>query len=232
MPPITPNLRCNEQIRITPIRLIGENNEQIGVIETYEAMRRARETGLDLVEVAPNERPPVCRIMDYGKWKYAQKKNVRKHHEQQLKEVRMRPKTDLHDRQIKVKHAIEFLCDGDKVQFKMVFRGRERAHREIGFETFNSIITELADLVKVERPPVMDGRDMIMILAPNKAALDKAFPPKAVPPAKPRVDKPADAPPDNRRGGLEPGPQPAALPAATAAGASTPGEGGPGGESD
>ena len=161
-------------------------------------MRRARETGLDLVEVAPNERPPVCRIMDYGKWKYAQKKNVKRHHEQQLKEVRMRPKTDLHDRQIKVKHAIEFLREGDKVQFKMVFRGRERAHREIGFETFNSIITELGEFVKVERPPAMDGRDMIMILSPNKAALDKAYPPKVEP-------KPKEKSGDGKRGGLEPG---------------------------
>lgn len=214
---ITPNLRCNEQIRISPVRLIGENNEQIGVVETYEAMRRARETGLDLVEVAPNERPPVCRIMDYGKWKYAQKKNVRKHHEQQLKEVRMRPKTDLHDRQIKVKHALDFLRDGDKVQFKMVFRGRERAHREIGFETFNAIISELQEFVKVERPPIMDGRDMIMVLAPNKAALDKAFPPahanKNTARAEAPEGEPATAGPQ-RKGGLDVDNPPAAQTAA------------------
>ncbi len=214
---ITPNLRCNEQIRISPVRLIGENNEQIGVVETYEAMRRARETGLDLVEVAPNERPPVCRIMDYGKWKYAQKKNVRKHHEQQLKEVRMRPKTDSHDRQIKVKHALDFLRDGDKVQFKMVFRGRERAHREIGFETFNGIITELLEFVKVERPPIMDGRDMIMVLAPNKAALDKAFPPAPANKREERDGAPEGEPASAgapRKGGLDADNPPAAQAAA------------------
>jgi translation initiation factor IF-3 len=111
--------------------------------------------------------------MDYGKFKYKQKKNVRKHHEQQLKEVRIRPKTDDHDRGIKINNAIKFLSKGDKVQFTMVFRGRERAHREIGFAIFNGIVTELGDLVKVERPPIMDGKNMVLIVSPNKAALDK-----------------------------------------------------------
>lgn len=167
------NLRANEQIRITPVRVINEANEQLGIMENYEALRMARELGLDLVEVQPNDRPPVCRIMDYGKFKYKQKKNVRKHHEQQLKEVRIRPKTDDHDRGIKINNAIKFLSKGDKVQFTMVFRGRERAHREIGFAIFNGIVSELGDLVKVERPPMMDGRNMIVIVSPNKSALDK-----------------------------------------------------------
>ena len=104
-------MRCNEQIRLSPIRLIDENNGQVGVISTDEALRRAREAGLDLVEVAPTERPPVCRIMDYGKWKYQQKKKHKTHHrEQQLKEVRLSPKTDDHDKQIKVNRAREFLA--------------------------------------------------------------------------------------------------------------------------
>lgn len=173
---ITTNLRCNEQIRLSPIRVIGAENEQLGVISTDEAMRMAREAGMDLVEVAPNERPPVCRIMDYGKFKYHQKKHQKKHHEQQLKEVRIRPKTDDHDREIKINHALKFMWQGDKVQFTMQFRGRERAHRDMATEAFREVIAELGDLVKVERHPSMDGKFMIMILAPNKAAFDKISP--------------------------------------------------------
>lgn len=169
------NFRCNEQIRLSPVRVIDAAGNQIGVIDTRDALHMAREQGLDLVEVAPNERPPVCRIMDYGKFKYQQKKNLKKHHEQQLKEVRLRPKTDEHDRQIKINQALRFLAKGDKVQFSMIFRGRERAHREIGFEFFNKLIEQLGDLVKVERPPTMDGRQMAMVVTPVKAAIDKAI---------------------------------------------------------
>ncbi len=177
MSKITPsaNFRCNEQIRINPIRLIDGAGNQIGVIDTREALHMARDQGLDLVEVAPNERPPVCRIMDYGKFKYQQKKNVKKHHEQQLKEVRLRPKTDSHDREIKVQRALKFLAKGDKVQFTMLFRGRERAHREIGFEFFRNVTTLLGELIKVERPPLVDGRQMIMVVSPVKAAIDRAI---------------------------------------------------------
>jgi len=209
------HLRCNDQIRLSPIRLIGASNEQIGIIETDEARRMAREAQLDLVEVAPKERPPVCRIMDYGKYKYSQKKHQKKPHEQQLKEVRMRPKTDSHDRTIKMNRALRFLKKGDKVQFTMMFRGRERAHREVGIRIFRTVIEELGERVKVERPPGMDGRHMIMIVSPNKAVLladekekleAKSKPPvekdaaKSPPPAgeqpvqePPTVDAPADA---------------------------------------
>lgn len=154
------------------MRVIDDAGNQLGVMPNFEALRMARERGLDLVEVSPHDRPPVCRVMDYGKFKYSQKKKVKKHHEQQLKEVRLRPKTDTHDRSIKVKHAIDFLSDGDKVQFTMKFRGRERSHREIGIEAFESIIRELGPLIKVERAPSMEGRDMIMILIPTKVATD------------------------------------------------------------
>jgi translation initiation factor IF-3 len=170
--PINQNLRCNEQIRISPVRVIGENNEQIGVLTSYEALKMAREAGLDLVEVAPNVRPPVCRLMNYGRWKYTQKKNVKKHHEQLLKEVRLRPKTDTNDRKIKMNHAIRFLKQGHKVQFTMVFRGREQSHREIGFATFRAILEEFAQRVKVERPPSMEGRNMVMILSAQKGVFD------------------------------------------------------------
>jgi len=169
---INQNLRSNEQIRVSPVRLIGEDNEQLGIFNNHEALRMAREAGLDLVEVAPNVRPPVCRLMNYGKWKYTQKKNVKKHHDQQTKEVRLRPKTDTHDREIKIKRAIRFFKKGDKVQFTMVFRGRERYRREIAFPIFKSIIEEFGTRVKVERPPSMDGRHMIMILSAQKDAFD------------------------------------------------------------
>ena len=156
------------------MRLIDQDNNQIGIVDTDEAMRRAREAQLDLVEVAPKERPAVCRIMDYGRWKYSQKKRHKKHHhEQQLKEVRIRPKTDDNDRKIKVNRAIRFLKKGDKVQFTMVFRGRERAHREIGVEILMEIAKGMGDMIKLERPPSMDGRHMVMIVAPNKHVFDK-----------------------------------------------------------
>jgi len=159
----------NEQIRLSPVRLIDENNEQVGIVPTEEALRRAREVGLDLVEVAPMERPPVCRIMDYGKWKYQQSKKQKKHHpEQQLKTVRLTPKTDQRDKEIKLKKAREFLSRGNKVQFLMRFRGREYVHRDLGMETLQAIAAELAEGAKVERPPKMEGRRMTMVLTPAR----------------------------------------------------------------
>ena len=164
----------NEQIRISPIRVIDENGEQLGVIPTADALGRAREAGLDLVEVAPNERPPVCKIMDFGKFKYNQKKKQRaqhKHsHEIQIKEIRLRPKTDEHDRGIKLNKAKDFLEKGDKVQFTMIFRGRENAHREIGLEIFQGICSDFEELAKVETPPRVMGRRMTMTLVPLKQA--------------------------------------------------------------
>src|SRR6476620_9783611 len=152
------NLRCNEQIRLSPIRLIGAANEQIGVIETFAALTMAREQGLDLVEVAPNERPPVCRIMDYGKFKYEQKRkaaNSAKQHQVQLKEIRLRPKTGEHDIDFKVKQAREFLTHKDKVKFNVQFKGRENAHHDRGREMLASIIEQLQDVSKVEKNPPM-----------------------------------------------------------------------------
>lgn len=170
--PINQNLRMNDQIRISPVRVIGPDNEQIGIVPTAEALQMARDAGVDLVEVAPNVRPPVCRLLDYGKWKYMQKKNVKKHHELQLKEVRLRPKTDTNDRDIKIKRATKFLKQGHKVQFTMVFRGREQAHREIGYQTFRDIVEEYGDRVKVERTPSVEGRRMVMVVAPVKGGFD------------------------------------------------------------
>jgi translation initiation factor IF-3 len=152
------------------IRLIDENNEQVGVIPTAEALRRAREVGLDLVEVAPTERPPVCRIMDFGKFKYSQnqKKKKQKHHQQKLKEIVLHPDTGEHDRAIKVNQAIGFLDKGDKVQFTMIFRGRERFHKELGFDIFKLILEQVGEKGKVERPARIEGQRMVMIMMSSK----------------------------------------------------------------
>lgn len=166
-------LRVNDQIRISPVRLIGEDNEQLGVIETDEARQRAREAGLDLVEVAPQASPPVCRIMDYGKWKYAQRKKEQKakaHAKQsELKGMRLRPKIDDHDLMIKINKAREFLEDGDKVQFTMIFRGREMAHQNLGRQQMVEICEKLDDVSKVEQSPKIAGRRMIMVLTPDRS---------------------------------------------------------------
>jgi len=160
----------------------------------------ARDAGMDLVEVSPNVRPPVCKIMDYGRHRYLQsKKSKQKHHEQKLKEVRIRPKTDPHDRDIKMGRARTFLQHGDKVQFTMLFRGRERFHKDIGMEIFDGIVQDLADIAKIERPARALGRRMTMVLVPGKAA-----PPKtARAPTAPRptaAPSPRPAAPTNREG--------------------------------
>jgi len=140
----------------------------LGVVPTDEAMNLARAAGLDLVEVAPTERPPVCRIMDYGKFKYSQKKRKQKSHEQKIKEIRLRPDIGDHDRDIKMNRAKGFLEKGDKVQFTMLFRGRERFHQDLGYDIFQAIVNQLGELVKVERPPRSEGRRLIMVLIPAK----------------------------------------------------------------
>ncbi len=164
-------LRTNDQIRISPIRVIDQNQTQLGVIPTDQALTLCREAGLDLVEVSPMERPPVCRIMDYGKYKYERKKRQKTGaggHTIVLKEIRLRPKTDVHDRGIKLKRARRFLDEGNKVQFTMLFRGRERFNREFAINIFNGILEEFGETVKVERAAGMEGRRMTMIIAPIK----------------------------------------------------------------
>jgi len=171
MPPQdnSPQQRINEQIRLTPIRLVGLEGEMFGVVPTAEALAKARETGLDLVEVAPNERPPVCRIMDFGKFKYQQKKrqSVKPPHQTQVKEIRLRPKTGDHDVGFKVKRARDFLSHKDKVKVNVLFRGRENAHQERGREVLDEVIALLQDIAKVEKPPGMEGRTMSAVLAPK-----------------------------------------------------------------
>lgn len=153
------------------MRLIDHENEQRGIVPTREALNLARDLGLDLVEVAPMEKPPVCRVMDYGKHKYLQKKRQKQHvsHVMVLKEIRIRPKTDEHDRMIKLAHAKEFLGKGHKVQFTMLFRGRERFLRDYARSKFQDILDQLGDTVKVERAPTVEGRRMTMVVSPVTA---------------------------------------------------------------
>jgi translation initiation factor IF-3 len=161
--------RINEQIRVTPVRVIGADGAQLGIMPTEQAMEEARSANLDLVEVAPNERPPVCRIMDFGKFKYQKKKREHKGHSHhvKIKEIRVRPKTGDHDLTVKVNKAREFLEHKDKVIISVVFRGRELAHVEEGRKVIDDILNQLDDVSKVESIPVHHGRRMICTLAPK-----------------------------------------------------------------
>jgi translation initiation factor IF-3 len=163
-------LRVNGGVKADTIRLIDEEDNQVGVVRKDDALARAREVGLDLVEVAPTSDPPVCRIMDYGKWLYQQKRRMRdshkksQHHVATLKEIRLRPETDTHDLEIKVKHAREFLEKGHKVQFTVMFRGRQMLHKEHGYDLLTQVTETLGDLAKVERPSMMSGRRMTLLV--------------------------------------------------------------------
>lgn len=161
--------RINEQIRITPVRLINHEGVMLGITPTGKAMEMARELGLDLVEVAPQERPPVCKIMDYGKFKYDQKKKAskQKQHQVQTKEIRVRPKTGDHDIEVKVRRAREFLEHKDKVLVNVLFRGRELAHIDEGRRVMEEVLQALEDVAKVEKSPSMEGKRMTALVAPR-----------------------------------------------------------------
>ena len=162
--------RVNDQIRISPIRVIDQEGNQLGVIPTKDALEKARDAGLDLVEVAPDASPPVCRIMDYGKFKYEKSKRTQKnskHHQAKLKEIRLRPKTGQHDIDFKVKKAIGFLKHKDKVQVTVLFRGREMAHIEEGRKVMEGVIEQLEEYGKVESTPSQQSRKMICTISPK-----------------------------------------------------------------
>lgn len=162
--------RVNEQIRITPLRVVDADGRMLGVLSRQEALARARRAGLDLVEVAPMDRPPVCRIMDYGKFKYQQKKRAAKQrqHQVQVKEIRLRPKTSEHDLMVKINHARELLERKNKVLLSVFFRGRELAHVEQGRAVLEMALEKLEEVSKLERPPRMEGRRMTAIVAPRQ----------------------------------------------------------------
>ncbi len=163
--------RVNEEIRVREVRVISPEGEQLGIHPTYEALGLARERGLDLVEVAPQARPPVCKIMDYNKWKYDQAKRLKearkKQKVQDVKEVKMRPTIDEHDFNVKARAAERFFGDGDKVKATIMFRGRELAHVDIGQRVLERLLEKVKDICTVERAPKMEGRNMTMILAPK-----------------------------------------------------------------
>ncbi|MEW6014412.1 MAG: translation initiation factor IF-3 [Candidatus Zixiibacteriota bacterium] len=168
-------IRVNEQISISPVRLIGASGEQIGIIPIREALERAREANLDLVEVSPTSRPPVCRIMDFGKYKYELAKKAKlarkKQHVVQMKEMRYRPKIDEHDFQFKTKHVREFLMQGSKVKAFVMFSGREMAHTEYGYKLLERVVQELSDISTIEQTAKLEGRNLTVILNPKPQAI-------------------------------------------------------------
>ncbi|WP_462329293.1 translation initiation factor IF-3 [Thiohalocapsa halophila] len=164
--------RVNDEITAQEVRLIGADGNQVGVVDLGTAKEKATEASLDLVEIVPNAEPPVCRLMDFGRFLFDQKKKkseARKKQKQvQVKEVKFRPGTDIGDYQVKLRNLQRFLSEGDKAKVTMRFRGREHAHRELGLELLRRVESDLADISTVEQQPQMEGRQMVMVLGPRK----------------------------------------------------------------
>jgi translation initiation factor IF-3 len=170
--PVKEDHRINERIDVPEVRLVDEDGEMVGVVSTAEARRRADEVGLDLVEVSPTAQPPVCKILDYGKFKYEAQKKAnaarKKQHVVDVKEIKMRPNIDDNDYNTKMKKVHAFLEEGDKVKVTMRFRGRELAHQDIAMRVLIRVRDEVGDRAKIEQFPRMEGRAMIMVMAPAK----------------------------------------------------------------
>lgn len=168
---ISKDLRINDEIRVREVRLVGETGEQLGIYQIKDALREGLEKGLDLVEVAPNAKPPVCRLMDYGKYRYEQSKRERESRKKQkiitVKEVKIRPKIDDHDLEFKTKNAERFLKEGDKVKVTVMFRGREITRPALGKALCERMAELLKDTANVEKEAKLEGRNMIMILTPK-----------------------------------------------------------------
>ncbi|WP_420886929.1 translation initiation factor IF-3 [Candidatus Dactylopiibacterium carminicum] len=168
--------RLNREIGVPEVRLVGEDGEQLGIVSTQQALVMAEEAGVDLVEIAPQAKPPVCRIMDYGKFKYqeqkraheAKQKQKQKQKQIQVKEIKLRPGTDENDYQIKMRNMTRFLEEGDKVKVTLRYRGREMAHQEFGIRQLERIKADLGDTIVVEQFPKLEGRQLIMVVAPKK----------------------------------------------------------------
>ncbi len=213
--PREPRINMNERIRHPEIRVVDENGAQLGVLPTREALARARERGLDLIEVAPQAQPPVCRIIDYGKYKYETSKREReaakKHKQSDLKGIKMFPHIDQHDFEVKLRSALKFLHDGDKVKVTVAFKGREITHPEFGRLQMEKIIAAATEIGgQVEKPPAMEGRQMTMILSPKSTSASK-------PAGAPKPPKPAAAPaPAGSAPVAAPAPPPVAAPSASA----------------
>jgi translation initiation factor IF-3 len=169
---ISPEPRINERIRVPEVRLVGPNGEQVGIVAIGDALRLAQEADLDLVEVAPTARPPVCKLMDYGKFKYESALKAREARKNQaqtvIKEIKLRPKIDPHDYLTKRGHVERFLKQGDKVKVTIMFRGREQSRPELGFRLLQRLAGDVEELGFVEAQPKQDGRNMIMVIGPNR----------------------------------------------------------------
>ena len=165
--------RVNEMIRVREVRLIDDEGNQKGIVPTLEALKLAKEKDLDLVEVSPNANPPVCKILDYGKYRFEQEKKLRDSKKNQkvlkLKEIRMQPKIGSGDLDTKAKHIQEFLDEGDKVKVTIRFRGRELAHTDLGFDVLNEVLKRLTSAYVIEKPAAMDGRNMSMTISAKAA---------------------------------------------------------------
>jgi translation initiation factor IF-3 len=167
--------RTNRRIKAREVRVVGPDAEQLGVLPIDQALARAQELGMDLVEVSPTAKPPVCKIMDYGKFKYLEKKKQNEAKKKQvvvqLKEVKLRPRTEEHDYTTKLKKVREFLAESNKARITVMFRGREMSHRELGQKVLQRVIEDLRDVAVIESAPRFEGRQMFMILAPNPRML-------------------------------------------------------------
>ncbi|NKB81213.1 MAG: translation initiation factor IF-3 [Nitrospirales bacterium] len=163
--------RVNHLIKVPEVRVIGPDGEQLGILKTSEAIRQSRELGYDLVEVSSTSEPPVCRIMDFGKFKYEQSKKdhkIRQHQKStQVKEIKLRPRTDIHDLETKVRRIREFLSEGNKTKITVMFRGREMANKEFGYQAMEKVVEELKECGTIESQPKMEGRNLYMIIAPK-----------------------------------------------------------------
>lgn len=223
--------RTDRRIKAREVRVVGPAGEQLGVLSIDQALARAQEFGLNLVEVNPMSKPPVCKIMDYGRFKYEEKKRANEAKKKQvvvkLKEVKLRPKTEEHDYETKVRHVKEFLEEGNKAKITIMFRGREITHRNLGQAILDDVVKDTRDIAIVEQPPRMEGRSLFMIIGPNpkvaqrardlqrqalasaeKEKLERKVAEKTASPSSPRPDaSPA----------LSPAPAPASLPQASAA---------------
>ncbi len=170
--PISTELRINDRIRVPEVRLVGPNGETVGIVPTDQALKLAQEADLDLVEIAPQGRPPVCKLMDYGKFKYENAQKAREARRNQtntvIKEMKLRPKIDAHDYETKKGHVVRFLRQGDKVKITIMFRGREQHRPELGFRLLQRLAEDVTELGFVESAPKQDGRNMIMVLGPHK----------------------------------------------------------------
>ncbi|MCS7484043.1 translation initiation factor IF-3 [Umezawaea endophytica] len=179
--PASTEPRINDRIRVPEVRLVGPNGEQVGIVRIEDALRLAQEADLDLVEVAAQARPPVCKLMDYGKFKYESAQKARESRRNQqltvIKEQKLRPKIDPHDYQTKKGHVARFLSGGNKVKVTIMFRGREQSRPELGYRLLQKLAEDVAELGFVESNPKQDGRNMIMVLAPHKTTKTRPLKP-------------------------------------------------------